>query len=61
MDGGLYEHYSIFRKCLESTLVEMLGDEVAKTVVVTHANDGSGLGASLLAASHSQYLDVEET
>jgi len=61
MDGGLYEHYSILRKCLESTLVEMLGDEVAKTVVVTHANDGSGLGASLLAASHSQYLDVEET
>ena len=60
LDGGLYEHYSIFSKCLESTVAEMLGDEVAKTVVVTHANDGSGIGASLLAASHSQYVEVEE-
>ncbi|ONK79100.1 uncharacterized protein A4U43_C01F2940 [Asparagus officinalis] len=57
MDGGLYEHYTIFSKCLESTLAEMLGDEVAKNVIVTHANDGSGIGASLLAASHSQYLN----
>ncbi|KAJ6814653.1 hexokinase-2-like [Iris pallida] len=60
MDGGLYEHYTIFSKCLESTLSEMLG-EVSKTVVVKHANDGSGIGASLLAASHSQYLGVEES
>ncbi|KAJ6815976.1 hexokinase-2-like [Iris pallida] len=61
MDGGLYEHYTIFSKCLESTLSEMLGEEVSKNIVVTHANDGSGIGASLLAASHSQYLEVEES
>ncbi|KAJ6823013.1 hexokinase-2-like [Iris pallida] len=59
MDGGLYEHYTIFSKCLESTLSEMLGD-VSESVVITHANDGSGIGAALLAASHSQYLGVEE-
>lgn len=61
MDGGLYEHYTVFRRCLGSTLSEMLGDEVAKSVIVTHANDGSGIGAALLAASHSQYLEVDES
>ncbi|PKA54585.1 Hexokinase-1 [Apostasia shenzhenica] len=61
MDGGLYEHYTLFRKFLENTLTEMLGEEVASTVIVTHANDGSGIGAALLAASHSQYLELEES
>ncbi|CAN1168484.1 HXK1 [Linum perenne] len=56
MDGGLYEHYSEYSKCLETTLTELLGDDVSKSVEVVHANDGSGVGAALLAASHSQYL-----
>ncbi|CAL1400363.1 unnamed protein product [Linum trigynum] len=56
MDGGLYEHYNEYSKCLENTLTELLGEEVSKTVEVIHANDGSGIGAALLAASHSQYL-----
>lgn len=60
LDGGLFEHYTKFRVCLEDTLKELLGDEAAETVVVEHANDGSGIGAALLAASHSQYLGVEE-
>ncbi|KAI3863298.1 hypothetical protein MKW92_019780 [Papaver armeniacum] len=55
VDGGLFEHYTKFRSCLKSTLNELLGDEVAHTVVIEHSNDGSGIGASLLAASHSQY------
>ncbi|KAI3881556.1 hypothetical protein MKW92_028303 [Papaver armeniacum] len=55
VDGGLFEHYTKFRSCLKSTLNELLGDKVAHTVVIEHANDGSGIGASLLAASHSQY------
>uniref|UniRef100_A0A1D1YNK5 Phosphotransferase n=1 Tax=Anthurium amnicola TaxID=1678845 RepID=A0A1D1YNK5_9ARAE len=59
MDGGLFEHYSIFSKCLESTLKELLGEDISSSVDIVHANDGSGLGAALLAASHSQYLDVE--
>ncbi|KAA8540347.1 hypothetical protein F0562_024734 [Nyssa sinensis] len=59
MDGGLYEHYTEFSKCLESTLNELLGEEVSKSIVIEHSNDGSGIGATLLAASHSQYLGVE--
>ncbi|RZC80946.1 hypothetical protein C5167_043525 [Papaver somniferum] len=61
VDGGLFEHYTEFRSCLKSTLTELLGDEVAQTVVIEHANDGSGIGAALLAASHSQNPQVEES
>ncbi|MQL81968.1 hypothetical protein Taro_014433 [Colocasia esculenta] len=59
MDGGLFEHYTRFREHMENTLKELLGDDVFSSIVVVHANDGSGLGAALLAASHSQYLEVE--
>ncbi|KAL8129691.1 hypothetical protein V2J09_018846 [Rumex salicifolius] len=58
MDGGLYEHYTEFREAMESSLKELLGSEVADTIVVEHSNDGSGIGASLLAASHSRYLEM---
>jgi len=61
MDGGLYEHYSKFSTCMESTLKELLGEEVSDNIVVEQSNDGSGIGAALLAASHSQYLEVEES
>jgi hexokinase len=40
---------------LETTLGELLGDEVSKVVAVKHADDGSGIGAALIAASQSQY------
>ncbi|KAI8553739.1 hypothetical protein RHMOL_Rhmol05G0039800 [Rhododendron molle] len=58
LDGGLYEHYTKFSNALESTLKELLG-EASDSIVLTHSNDGSGVGAALLAASHSQYLEVE--
>ncbi|MED6194970.1 hexokinase A [Stylosanthes scabra] len=61
VDGGLFEHYAKFRNCLESTLKELLGDEVAETIAMEHSNDGSGIGAALLAASHSQYLGLTES
>ncbi|KAI3932376.1 hypothetical protein MKW92_010311 [Papaver armeniacum] len=61
VDGGLFEHYTAFRSCLKSTLNELLGDEAAHTVVIEHANDGSGIGAALLAASHSHYPKVGES
>lgn len=56
-DGGLYVHYTVFRECLLSTLKEMLGGEASASIFVILANDGSGTGAALLAASHSQYLE----
>ena len=61
MDGGLYEHYTEYRKSLENSLNELLGEEVSETIVVEHSNDGSGIGAALLAASHSQYLEMDES
>ncbi|XP_028794275.1 hexokinase-1 [Neltuma alba] len=60
MDGGLFEHYTKFCTSLENTLKELLGDEAADTIVIEHSNDGSGIGAALLAASHSQYLGVDD-
>ncbi|KAL3829933.1 hypothetical protein ACJIZ3_018735 [Penstemon smallii] len=60
LDGGLFEHYTEFRNCMSSTLKELLG-EVAEYIVIELANDGSGIGAALLAASHSQYLEVQES
>uniref|UniRef100_A0A0E0HAJ8 Phosphotransferase n=1 Tax=Oryza nivara TaxID=4536 RepID=A0A0E0HAJ8_ORYNI len=57
IDGGLYEHYTEFRQCLETTLTELLREEASKSVAVKLANDGSGLGAALIAAAHSQYLN----
>ncbi|CAN1180235.1 HXK1 [Linum perenne] len=60
LDGALFEHYTKFRECLKSTLEELLGEQVSKNVSVERSNDGSGIGAALLAASHSQYLEVSE-
>ncbi|GAA0155739.1 kinase [Lithospermum erythrorhizon] len=57
MDGGLYEHYTEYSKCLENTLKELLGEELSAHVEMVHSNDGSGIGASLLAASNSIYLN----
>lgn len=54
MDGGLYEHYTKFRESLENALKELLGDQIYQNISVEHANDGSGIGAALLAASHSR-------
>ncbi|KAK6914815.1 Hexokinase, N-terminal [Dillenia turbinata] len=58
MDGGLYEHYTEFSKCMDNSLKELLG-ESSESVELVHANDGSGVGAALLAASHSQYLESD--
>lgn len=59
LDGGLFEHYKKFSSSMEKTLTELLG-EVAEHIVIEHSNDGSGIGAALLAASHSQYLEASK-
>ncbi|KAH7284080.1 hypothetical protein KP509_34G038600 [Ceratopteris richardii] len=58
MDGGLYEHYPKFRKYLQETVAHLLGEEIAANVSVELSKDGSGIGAALLAASHSQYVNT---
>nr|XP_043623497.1 hexokinase-2 [Erigeron canadensis] len=61
MDGGLYEHYTKFRSAMQSAMNELLGEEASKNLVIELSNDGSGLGAALLAASHSQYREYIES
>lgn len=55
MDGGLYEHYPQYKRYLKDAVTEILGLEKSKNVVIEHTKDGSGIGASLLAASNSKY------
>ncbi|WVZ24456.1 hypothetical protein V8G54_003000 [Vigna mungo] len=54
MDGGLYEHYTEYSKCLENTLKGLVGEDASESIIIEHSNDGSGIGAALLAASVSQ-------
>ncbi|XP_055802184.1 hexokinase-2-like [Solanum dulcamara] len=60
VDGALFERYTKFRNCLEGTMKELLGD-AADSIVIELSNDGSGVGAALLAASHSQYTGLQES
>lgn len=60
LDGGLFEHYTKFRNSVVSALKDLLG-EASESIVIELSNDGSGIGAALLAASHSQYLELEES
>ncbi|EYU46224.1 hypothetical protein ABFS82_04G062500 [Erythranthe guttata] len=53
VEGGLYTNYTMFREYLNEAMVQILGDDVASHVIIKATEDGSGIGASLLAASHS--------
>ncbi|GKD28294.1 putative hexokinase, partial [Tanacetum coccineum] len=61
MDGGLFEHYTKFRIAMQNAMDELLGEEASKNMIIELSNDGSGLGAALLAASHSQYATYNES
>lgn len=54
IEGGLYTNYTMFREYLHEALTEILGEEIAKHVILRANEDGSAIGAALLAAvSHS--------
>lgn len=55
MDGGLYEHYPQYRRYVKDAVMELLGSEISKNIIIEHTKDGSGIGAALLAASNSMY------
>lgn len=59
MDGGLYENYPQYRRYLREAVTELLGDDVAKNVVIEHSKDGSGIGAALLGAANSKYREYD--
>ncbi|TKY71050.1 Hexokinase-3 protein [Spatholobus suberectus] len=53
IEGGLYSKYTLFREYLREALHEILGEDIAKHVILKVTEDGSGIGAALLAASYS--------
>ncbi|KAJ9164317.1 hypothetical protein P3X46_023912 [Hevea brasiliensis] len=55
IEGALYTSYTVFREYLHEALNEILGEEIAQHVILKATEDGSGIGAALLAASHSSY------
>ncbi|KAH7520367.1 hypothetical protein FEM48_Zijuj08G0136400 [Ziziphus jujuba var. spinosa] len=54
VEGGLYEHYRVFRNYLNSSVWEMLGNQLSDNVVIEHSHGGSGTGAVFLAASQKK-------
>ncbi|XP_073136780.1 probable hexokinase-like 2 protein [Henckelia pumila] len=56
VEGGLYEHYRIFRNYLHSSVWEMLGSELSDNVIIEHSHGGSGAGSIFLAAAQTQCL-----
>ncbi|XP_021749832.1 hexokinase-2-like [Chenopodium quinoa] len=56
IDGSLFGKYEEFKLCLQKTLAdELLDEEVSKMVVLRQFKDASGIGAAVVAASHSIY------
>ncbi|MED6222312.1 hypothetical protein PIB30_063133 [Stylosanthes scabra] len=53
VEGGLYEHYRIFRNYLHSSVWQMLGKDFSDNVIVEHSHGGTGTGALFLAAAHT--------
>lgn len=53
VDGGLYTSYTMFREYLNEAVAEILGEEISPYVILKVMEDGSGIGAALLAASNS--------
>lgn len=60
MDGGLYEHYTQFRIYMQAAVNELLSEAAAKHLVIQLSKDGSGIGATILAACHSEFKDHGE-
>lgn len=53
IEGGLYQGYSVFKEYVNEAVDEILGDEIASTVSLRVMEDGSVIGAALVAASYS--------
>ncbi|PSR86807.1 Hexokinase-3 like, partial [Actinidia chinensis var. chinensis] len=53
IEGSLYTSYSMFREYLNEAMAEILGEEVSPHVILKVTEDGSGIGAALIAASNS--------
>ncbi|KAK6923898.1 Hexokinase, C-terminal [Dillenia turbinata] len=58
VEGGLYEHYRLFRNYVHSSVWEMLGNDLSDNVIIEHSRGGSGAGALFLAASQTYNSDI---
>ncbi|KAL5714710.1 hexokinase [Ranunculus cassubicifolius] len=56
VEGGLYQHYRLFRNYLHSGIWEMLGSEFSDSITIQNSNGGSGIGAVFIAASQSHSI-----
>ncbi|KAG8370999.1 hypothetical protein BUALT_Bualt13G0041500 [Buddleja alternifolia] len=59
VEGSLYTNYTMFREYMNEAIGEILGDEIAPYVIIKVTEDGSGIGAAILAASHSSSSSVD--
>lgn len=59
VEGGLYSNYRMFREYLNDAVAEILGEEIAPFVILKVTEDGSGIGAALLAAAYSSPETVD--
>lgn len=59
VEGGLYTSYAMFRYYLNEAVADILGEDISPYVVLKVMEDGSGIGAALLAASHSASSSVD--
>nr|XP_023891428.1 hexokinase-3-like [Quercus suber] len=53
IEGGLFTSYTMFREYLHEAMIEILGEEAAQHVILMVTEDRAGVGAALLAATHS--------
>ncbi|KAL9234802.1 hypothetical protein vseg_009628 [Gypsophila vaccaria] len=53
VEGGLYKNYRMFREYLNEAVAEILGEELAPFIELKVTEDGSAIGAALLAATYS--------
>lgn len=53
IEGGLYEHYRVFRNYLHSSVWEVLGNDHSDNVIIENCHGGSGAGSIFLAASQT--------
>lgn len=51
VDGGVFEHYTLYRAYVRSALVDLLGPAAAATVRLHRVRDASSRGAAYLAAA----------
>ncbi|KAL6564637.1 hypothetical protein OROMI_016087 [Orobanche minor] len=56
IEGGLYEHYRVYRNYLHSSVWKMLGSDLSDNVVVEHSHGGSDAVSIFLAASQTDHM-----